>query len=255
MNSTEPLIKTSNEIPFSVIIVVKNNEKGIEKTLVSLSSQINNDFNVIIVDGKSTDETLNIAASYQDSFKSCKIISEKDRGIFHAMNKGIEIANESFLIFLNSGDILFDKYTFVKISKCIIEDKFLHDVYYGNTIFRYDNYDDLRDANIYKNKFIHQSIVYRKNLHSEFGNYIESKPLTISDYIFFKNISPDRFLKLDIVISINEPGGISDSLNSFRQYIFFNYLHGDITFLRMMFIFTLYPIYKILKKILNNLKN
>lgn len=241
-----------SNISFSIIIVVKNNFLGLRKTLYSLADQSLQQFNVIIVDGQSDDGTLNCLPDFNDTFQSLKVISEPDRNVYHAMNKGINLSNDQFLIFLNSGDIFFDNKTFFNIKKFITCDQQVHDVYYGDSIIRFPSYDEFREGNILLNRFIHQSIIYKKSLHLSCGNYIDCHPITISDYIFFKNLSSTIFKKINMIISINESGGISDSLKSFRQYIFFNYLYGHISFFRMLCIYAVHPYYKFLKRFLSN---
>lgn len=236
----------------SIIVIVKNNKIGLRKTLSSLSDQSLQKFNVIIVDGQSTDGTLNCISQYIDKFQSLKVISEPDRNVYHAMNKGVNLSNDQFLIFLNSGDIFFDNETYSLIRTEIINDNLHHDVYYGNSIIRFPFYDEFRECNIFSNRFIHQSMVYKRSLHTLYGLYIDSAPLTISDYIFFKNLDPLSFKKINQIISINESGGISDSVRSFRQFIFFNYLYGDISFFRMLCIFAAHPFYKYAKRIISS---
>jgi glycosyltransferase involved in cell wall biosynthesis len=236
----------------SIIIVVKNNLLGLRKTLCSLADQTLQQFNVIIVDGQSNDGTLNCVPDFIDTFQSLKVISEPDRNVYHAMNKAINISNDQFLIFLNSGDIFFDEKTFLNIKYIITSDHLVHDVYYGDSIIRFPSYDEFREGNILLNRFIHQSMIYKKSLHLSYGNYIDSHPITISDYIFFKNLSSSSFKKINKIISINESGGISDSLKSFRQYIFFNYLYGHISFLHMLCIFAIHPFYRFLKRLVSN---
>lgn len=241
-----------SKLSVSIIIVVKNNLLGLRKTLCSLADQSLQQFNVIIVDGQSTDGTLNCVSEFIDTFQSLKVISEPDRNVYHAMNKGITLSNDQFLIFLNSGDIFFDDKSFFKIKYFITSDQLVHDVYYGDSIIRFPFYDEFREGNILLNRFIHQSIIYKKSLHFSYGNYIDSHPITISDYIFFKNLNASTFKKINEIISINESGGISDSLKSFRQYIFFNYLYGHISFFRMLCIFAIHPFYKFVKRFASN---
>ena len=88
---------------FSIITVVKNDEKNILRTLISIKNQSYKNYEYIIVDGKSTDKTLQI-------LKKNKIfnilISEKDYGIYEAMNKGLKISRGQIIVFVNSGDVI-----------------------------------------------------------------------------------------------------------------------------------------------------
>ena len=91
-----------NKPLISVITIVFNDEKSIEETVSSVLSQAYSNLEYIIIDGGSTDNTLNIIKEYESSIDYW--ISEKDSGIYDAMNKGCSLAYGSGIIFLNSGD-------------------------------------------------------------------------------------------------------------------------------------------------------
>ena len=90
----------------SVITVCYNASDIIERTIQSVISQDQSLFEYIIIDGKSTDATINICQQYSQYLS---IYSEKDNGIFDAMNKGVNIANGEWIIFMNAGDVFYDK--------------------------------------------------------------------------------------------------------------------------------------------------
>tara|TARA_B100000767_G_scaffold163546_1_gene153412 strand:- start:1210 stop:1977 length:768 start_codon:yes stop_codon:yes gene_type:complete len=89
---------------FSIVTVVKNDEVNIQNTIQSIISQNYKNFEYIVIDGKSVDKTLEKINKYKN--KISHILSEKDKGIYYAMNKGIKLAKGSFLLFVNSGDLL-----------------------------------------------------------------------------------------------------------------------------------------------------
>ena len=97
-----------------IITVCYNNLYGLTKTHKSLSGQINNDIRWIIVDGNSTDGTKDFLLNLKSKY--IKIISENDKGLYDAMNKGISISNGEYLFFLNSGDTLL-----TNLSSCVIK--------------------------------------------------------------------------------------------------------------------------------------
>lgn len=92
-------------IKFSIITVCLNSEKTIERCLISVKNQTYLNYEHLIIDGLSNDNTVKIVQKY-----NVKYISEKDDGIYYAMNKGLKLAKGKFVIFLNSDDLLHDNY-------------------------------------------------------------------------------------------------------------------------------------------------
>ena len=92
---------------FSVITVSYNEVKNIQRTLDSIVNQTCLDYELIVVDGGSQDGTKELICQYQDSIKWW--CSEADRGIYHAMNKGVCHATGDYIIFMNSGDAFYNE--------------------------------------------------------------------------------------------------------------------------------------------------
>jgi glycosyltransferase involved in cell wall biosynthesis len=90
----------------SIITVVYNAKSFLEETIESVLSQNFNNFEYIIIDGGSIDGTLDIIKKYQDRITLW--VSEPDRGIYDAMNKGIKMAKGEFVCFINAGDVLLE---------------------------------------------------------------------------------------------------------------------------------------------------
>ena len=98
--------KNINNIKFSIITVTKNSEKYLEKNILSLKRQVYNNFEHIIIDSNSKDKTKKILRKYKSRLK---ILSEDDRGLYYAMNKGIKLAKGHVIGILNSDDYYYPK--------------------------------------------------------------------------------------------------------------------------------------------------
>lgn len=122
----------------SIITVCYNAEKDIEKTLHSVLNQTDIDYEYIIIDGKSTDNTMCKIQRYLSDFSEKKIdiklISECDAGIFDAMNKGIKLARGTWINFMNAGDFFSDTSILERMKEYLIKSK--ADIVYGSC-YRY----------------------------------------------------------------------------------------------------------------------
>lgn len=119
-------------LTISIITICKNAQDVIEKTTASVFSQTYPHIEYIIIDGGSTDNTLPVINQYKD--KIDRIISEPDKGIYDAMNKGINIAKGDILYFLNAGDYLYDKNIVEKVAKEF--EKSNASIVYGKSIYK-----------------------------------------------------------------------------------------------------------------------
>ena len=115
---------------FSIITVTYNAEKVLEDTIQSVIFQTYRNVEYIIVDGASKDHTLDIVNKYHNRIN--KVISEPDKGLYDAMNKGIQLATGDYLCFLNAGDKFHDSETLQKIVHTL-KGQELPDVIYGET--------------------------------------------------------------------------------------------------------------------------
>lgn len=118
------------EFLLTIVTINYNNKDGLKKTVDSVVGQTYSQFEYIIIDGGSTDGSKEILDEYKHSIHFW--VSEKDGGIYHAMNKGILAAHGKYILFLNSGDILYAANTLAKsISTLMLN----YDFVYGNTFF------------------------------------------------------------------------------------------------------------------------
>ena len=115
---------------FSVITVCYNAEATIEDTIQSVISQTYHHVEYIIIDGASKDHTMDIVNRYRD--RIAIVVSEPDKGIYDAMNKGISLATGDYLCFLNAGDSFHEDDT-LQLAAHSIREALLPDVIYGET--------------------------------------------------------------------------------------------------------------------------
>lgn len=118
------------ELKFSIITVTYNAGKVLEETLQSVANQTYRQVEYILVDGGSKDNTLSIAEKYRSHIH--QLISEPDKGLYDAMNKGIRLATGDYLCFLNAGDTLHTHDTLQAIVNTLSSEQ-LPDVIYGET--------------------------------------------------------------------------------------------------------------------------
>ena len=133
----------------SIITVVKNDEKNIQKTIRSIVDQKKMEYEYIIIEGRSSDKTLEKILKYKK--KIDKIISQKDKGIYHAMNKGIKLANGEIIVFCNSGDFFY-KNSLTKVMDLF--NKFNYDFVFGTVVRNYTK------SKILKYGFNFKKIIY-----------------------------------------------------------------------------------------------
>jgi len=111
----------------TVVTIVYNNVRDIERTVLSVLNQTYPNIEYLVIDGTSSDGTLEILTKYEG--RLAKLISEKDKGIYDAMNKGLALASGDYILFMNSGDELYASET--------VENVFASapnaDIYYGET--------------------------------------------------------------------------------------------------------------------------
>ncbi len=112
----------------SIVTVVFNGKEFLERTILSVIRQDYTDIEYIVIDGASSDGTLGIIRQYEKNITYW--VSEKDRGIYDAMNKGIKASNGDYLWFLNAGDEIYGPDTVRKI----VSGRGSPDVYYGETM-------------------------------------------------------------------------------------------------------------------------
>lgn len=207
----------------TVVTAVLNDAGHIEQTILSVISQTDIEIEYIIVDGDSKDGTLELIGKYKD--KISLLISEPDRGVYDAMNKGIKYSTGDFVYFLNSGDVLLNPSILSKIK--LEELKERNAIIYGNVVVAYGNIEALEKPRPFFNskmKFkgigiCHQSMFFpgklirnekydlSYNIAADYdlayrlwrkGTEFLYKDITIAKYDWGKGISSNPYKLLDV---------------------------------------------------------
>lgn len=167
----------------SIITVNFNNREGLAKTIASVKEQDFTDYEYLVIDGGSSDGSSEIIAANTDIISYW--VSEKDRGIYHAMNKGIAKANGEYIHFLNSGDSFCSSRS---LSEFMLQQPVADIVYadYKDALngIVYKMPAQLSFRFFYKQSLNHQATVIRRSLFEEFELYNEES-LIIADWEFF----------------------------------------------------------------------
>lgn len=221
----------------TIITVCYNSEENIEKTMTSVLEQGYTDFEYVVVDGKSSDNTLEIAAQFSDRFAlkgiRFRIYSESDNGIYNAMNKGISYSDGKYILFLNSGDYLFDTDTLMKTGLFLEKQAEAPDVFYGNYCNYYNGrlyFMDAADIECVTTKMpaCHQAIFVKASILKKYG-FNENYRLA-ADYDLIMKLYKEKktFLKMETIISVYCIGGTSsiNTVEVFREYERIKYAYG-----------------------------
>lgn len=200
-------------ITFSIIIPTFNSEKTIERCIQSIVNQTYTSIEILIIDGLSTDKTLYIIQKYTSLYPSIKLISEKDKGIYDAMNKGIALSNGQWLYFLGSDDFIYDNNVFENLSIEINNQQ--ADCYYGNVKMVETSkihMGKIDRMNLFRKNISHQSIVYNRIIFEKLGVFDLSFPVFADlDFNFRMFFSDTKILYLEQIIANFSLGGTSST--------------------------------------------
>jgi glycosyltransferase involved in cell wall biosynthesis len=153
----------------SIVIPTFNSERTIEATLESIAIQTRKDFEVIVIDGKSTDRTVDIANQFKGRIANLNVSSESDLGIYDAMNKGANKAKGKWLYFLGSDDTLYDSRVIESVFAAPIPSHVM--MVYGRIHEVTRNFItpiDFYFGNLAKYNICHQAIFYSANVFKKF---------------------------------------------------------------------------------------
>lgn len=170
----------------SIITVNLNNKAGLERTLQSVFAQTNQDFESIVVDGLSNDGSRDVITAH--AARIAKWVSEKDSGVYNAMNKGIRMAEGEYVLFLNSGDSLYSPDTLDKVFKHAFSEDF---IVFDIELLKREGREvcGLNKAPreiLILGEIYHQAVFHHRGVFRKLGLYDESFKLAADYQLFLK---------------------------------------------------------------------
>lgn len=191
---------------FSIITVTRNHAEGLRSTLESIASQTSRNFELIVVDGHSTDATPKVLQDF--SSLPLRVFQDSGKGIYAAMNQGVKESSREWVIFMNAGDRFYDGST---LEHCCTPPG--SDLVYGrawredrSAPFFYRPFDEVWKGNV----FCHQALFARSELLRRFPFREDLR--IVADYAFYIDClkAGYQFSKADIDVAVIEPNGISE---------------------------------------------
>lgn len=221
-----------NTIKFSVITITYNSSQTVERTLISLLSQTYKNFEYIIVDGASSDNTIEIIEKYEPLFEGrMKWRSEKDNGIYNAMNKGVSRATGDIIGIVNSDDWLEPNTLQIVFEMSQNVDNACDALYCGSVYFHYENgekqllrsnrqrFFDGIPKHSYNYGAYHPAIFVGRSVYSSVGLFDENFKIEAdTDFIYRCYLNNKHFEFTDEVLSNMADGGISNVVNLKKYY-------------------------------------
>jgi glycosyltransferase involved in cell wall biosynthesis len=198
----------------SIITINYNNLSGLKKTVESVINQTCRDFQYIIIDGGSTDGSAEYIKEMQHHFQYS--VSEPDKGIYHAMNKGVKVAAGEYLLFLNSGDYLVSEKV---LSECIgnlTRESFITcDLMMDNGRSQWVKYapDEITFGLIYHHTIMHPATFITKDIFVRYGLYNEKNRIVSDWEQFFIAfcLHAESYKKLNVILTHFDTTGISNT--------------------------------------------
>lgn len=233
---------------FSIITISYNSGQTIERTIQSVLAQSYQDFEYIIVDGASKDDTMKIVKSYECKFDGrLRYMSEPDKGIYDAMNKGIKMAKGEIIGIVNSDDWL-DKDALMNVHQASMLPNAMKKVYTGDIMYyyndgstqviRYNRKDLAHYAKVWRLGLNHPATFVPRQLYDDYGLFdINIKLQADSDFIDRLYHNGVEFVFIEKVLSNQSDGGASTcNLNkSLKDYRYILNKNVENQFLRAFF--------------------
>lgn len=198
-------------VKFSIITVCLNAESTIRKTIDSILSQTYANYEIIIKDGKSSDNTLEMIPENA----SIRVYSQNDTSLYDAMNQAIGFSEGDYLIFMNAGDTFFDSNVLKNVAEFIGDNR--EDIYYGDYYRNkvvVEQPSTLSAFTLFRNPLNHQSMFFKKNIQMD-EKWYDFRYKILADYEFTVRsfINGKHFVHMPIIVDNYEGNGISESLN------------------------------------------
>jgi glycosyltransferase involved in cell wall biosynthesis len=240
-----------NEKLVSIITPCYNSGKTIEKTLQSIENQTYKNIEYIIIDGASTDNTMEIIERHKTNLLNLKIVSEKDSGIYEAMNKGIKLASGELIGIVNSDD-WYENDTVEQVVNVYKGNKY--EVVYGMQ----RNYKDNKEKSIilYRHEFLseqninHPTCFVTKDTYKDFGSF-DTNYRSAADYdlmLRFWENNKITFTPVMRILSNFQLGGMSGSQTGVRENALIRCKHGYMSKKKYYFVIIKSYIYEALHK-------
>lgn len=212
-------------VSISLITINRNNAKGLEKTMMSVATQTFKEFEYIVIDGASTDESVEIIKRYESQFAHLKWVSEPDKGIYNAMNKGIRMATGDYIQILNSADCLAsNEVTEQMLAE--LERQGEPSILYGNMVKCFPNGRKVVDKcfagqeitmlGMYTGTLNHDPAYIRRDLFEKYGYYDESLKI-VSDWKWYLQaiiLGGAKPHYVDMDVTLFDMTGISENAES-----------------------------------------
>ena len=203
------------KIKISVITVSLNVGSTIGKTIQSVLNQTYPNYEIIVKDGLSSDDTLqNIPES-----EKILVVSAKDTGIYNAMNEAVKYASGDYLLFLNAGDVLYSNNVFEEMVQEI--DAYPSDVFYGDYVRKgiiIHQPSCLKKFTIFRNALNHQSMFFLGSIFKD-GEWYDESYKILADYELTVRLfcNGKRFRHVPLIIDEYEGNGFSESTDGLKK--------------------------------------
>jgi glycosyltransferase involved in cell wall biosynthesis len=214
--------KRDNNPLITVVTIVFNGEQHIEETIKSVISQDYDNVEYIVIDGGSTDGTLDIIRRYEQVIDYW--VSEKDRGISDAFNKGVILACGELIAFLNADDFYYDKKVLSVVSQNYVPNEKI--LIYGKTkkLTEDNNILDKKDNEIswcMSIPFSHCSSFLDIKIYKEIGLFSCDFKIAMDVDLLLRSRNKVKLVKINEFLGVQREGGISDKqrLQGYREYV------------------------------------